>query len=175
MVGGTASHNAAMDFATADLCDRFPEAAVVATPMMDVGGRAAFSGPIRTVRCFEDNTKVRAALEEPGAGAVLVVDGGGSMQCALVGDQLGALGIANGWVGVIVHGCVRDSADLQNMHLGIRALATHPRRSDKRGRGERDVVVSFGAVDFVPGHWLYADADGIVVLASPTDEETRCE
>lgn len=115
------------------------------------------------MRCIEDNSLVRVALEGPGNGAVLVVDGGGSLRCALLGDQLGTLAMENGWSGVIVNGCVRDSADLGTMDLGVKALATHPRKSVKRGEGERDVAVSFLGVEFSPGAMVYADGDGVVV------------
>jgi regulator of ribonuclease activity A len=150
---------------TADLSDSYPDAAIAEPGILDFGGTPRFAGPIRTVRCFEDNTLVRAALEEPGEGAVLVVDGGGSLRCALLGDNLAALAIDNGWGGVVVNGCVRDTADLAGMDLGVRALAAHPRRSEKRGEGERNIAVSFLGVRFRPGHWLYADADGVVVVA----------
>lgn len=153
-----------MRVTTADLSDANPAAAIAEPGLVDFGGRPAFSGPIRTVRCFEDNSLVRSTLEEQGEGAVLVVDGGGSHDCALLGDRLGALAIVNGWSGVIVYGCVRDTADLTRMDLGVRALAAHPRRSVKGGAGEQDVAVSFLGVDFVPGHWAYVDSDGIVVL-----------
>ncbi len=154
-----------MHFATADLSDEHPEAQVSAPGLTDYGGATRFFGPIRTVRCFEDNSLVRSALETPGDGAVLVVDGGGSMRCALLGDQLAALAVANGWTGVIVNGCVRDSAELATTDLGIKALATHPRKSVNRSEGEADVAVSFLDVEFTPGHWVYADEDGVVVLA----------
>jgi regulator of ribonuclease activity A len=149
---------------TADLSDACPDAAIAEPGLIDFGGTPRFAGPIRTVRCFEDNSHVRAALETPGDGAVLVVDGGGSLRCALLGDRLGALAIANGWAGVIVNGCVRDTAELARMDLGVRALASNPRRSGKGGDGELDVTVSFRGIDFTPGHRLYADLDGILVL-----------
>jgi regulator of ribonuclease activity A len=153
-----------MTRATADLSDAYPDAAVVRPGFADFGGRARFAGPIRTVRCWEDNSKVRASLETPGSGAVLVVDGGGSMNCALLGDRLGALAASNGWMGVIVNGCVRDAAELARLDLGVRALATTPRRSHKRETGDTDLPVTFAGVTFTPGEWAYADEDGIVVL-----------
>lgn len=153
-----------MDFATADLSDEHPDAQIVAPGLRDFGGRIRFFGRIRTVRCFEDNSLVRAALEEPGDGGVLVVDGAASMKCALLGDRLGALAIENGWSGVVVNGCVRDSSELGAMALGVKALATHPRKSVKRGGGERDVTVSFLDAEFTPGAMLYADGDGVIVL-----------
>ncbi|MCB1908982.1 MAG: ribonuclease E activity regulator RraA [Rhodocyclaceae bacterium] len=157
-----------MTFQTADLCDEFDNLVRVVAPMgfRSLGGKAAFCGPITTLKAFEDNSLVRAALEGPGEGRVLVVDGGGSMRCAMVGDQLARLGVANGWSGIVVYGCIRDSAAILTMEIGVMALATHPRKSVKRGIGERDIPVSFGGVTFVPGQYLYADADGIVVADS---------
>jgi regulator of ribonuclease activity A len=157
-----------MSFATADLSDAHPEAQVCAPIFQDYGGRRAFHGPIATVKVFEDNALVRATLETPGAGRVLVVDGGGSMRCALVGGMLGELALKNGWAGVVVYGCVRDTAELAAQDVGVKALATHPRKSDKglhTGHAER--VVEFAGVRFRPGAWLYADADGIVVGDTP--------
>lgn len=149
---------------TTDLCDHFGDAVAVAEPIFrDFGGVARFSGPVRTVRCHEDNSRVREALGGPGEGAVLVVDGGGSLRCALLGDLLAGMAVTNGWAGVIVHGCVRDTAELRGMALGVRALAAHPRKSYKRGEGERDVVVRFARVEIRPGDWIYADEDGLVV------------
>jgi regulator of ribonuclease activity A len=133
----------------------------------DFGGRLTFGGRIRTVRAPEDNTLVRQALEEPGQGQVLVVDGGGSRRCALVGDQLAALAEKNGWAGIVVHGCIRDSEEVRRTAIGVKALGTHPRKSGKRGEGERELDVSFAGVTFKTGHHLYADADGIVVSEKP--------
>jgi len=150
--------------ATADLCDELGAALQVAAPLLhDFGRRSAFGGPISTLRVFEDNTLVRATLESNGRGRVLVVDGGGSTRCALLGDRLATLAVEHGWAGVVIHGCVRDAAALAGVELGIRALATSPRQSGKGGAGEREVAVSFAGVTFHPGHHLYADADGIVV------------
>lgn len=152
------------DWATTDLCDAHPGAVAIATPRLaSFGGRRRFCGPIATLRCFEDNSLVRTMLGEPGDGRVLVVDGGGSTRCALVGDQLGALGVGNGWSGIVVWGCVRDTVALGAMDLGVLAVAAHPQKSVKRGAGERDIAVSFADVTFRPGHYLYADADGLIV------------
>ena len=151
---------------TADLCDAHEAQVAVAAPIFrSFGGRPRFHGPIATLRCFEDNSLVREWLAQPGAGRVLVVDGGGSLRCALLGDQLGALGVKNGWSGVIVHGCVRDTAALGAMDLGVLALAPHPLKSVKRGAGERDVAVTFAGVTFAPGAYVYADEDGVLVAA----------
>lgn len=149
---------------TADLYDEFADRLQVAEPLFrDFGGVRTFSGPIATIKCFEDNSLVREALEQPGEGRVLVVDGGGSRRCALVGDRLGALGRDNGWSGILVFGCIRDREELSGIGIGLKALATNPRKSVKRGEGQRDLSVSFAGVNFHPGHWLYADPDGVVV------------
>lgn len=151
--------------ATADLCDAHGEAARVLTlPLRDLGGRLRFAGPIATLRVHEDNALVRAALEAPGAGRVLVIDGGGSVRTALVGDQLAALAVQNGWAGIVVHGAIRDAEAIGALDLGVKAMTTCPRKSAKNGWGERDVPVTFGGVTFTPGEWLAADADGVVVL-----------
>lgn len=149
----------------ADLCDRDPPGLQVAEPVFrDYGGRLAFEGPVRTVKVHEDNSFVRRALEQPGQGAVLVVDGGGSLRCALLGDQLGELAVRNGWAGLVIYGCVRDASALSRLELGIKALATHPRKSVKRDRGESDLVVRFAGVRFEPGQHLVADLDGVAVF-----------
>lgn len=153
---------------TADLCDEHADALQVCEPVFrPYGGHVAFSGQVSTVRCFEDNSRVKEAVEGPGAGRVLVVDGGGSKRRALFGDTLGAAAVRNGWAGVIVHGCIRDSALLARMNLGVRALGTMPLRSEKRGEGERDVPVRFAGATFHPDDYVYADEDGIVVSRVP--------
>ena len=130
------------------------------------GGRAEFAGPISTVRCFQDNALLKSVLSEPGDGRVLVIDGGGSLHTALVGDVIAALGRSNGWSGLIVHGAVRDASTLRTLDIGIKALGTNPRKSAKSGAGERDVVISIGGVDFVPGDVAFSDDDGIVVTTA---------
>ncbi|ABI56521.1 ribonuclease E activity regulator RraA [Alkalilimnicola ehrlichii MLHE-1] len=153
-----------MSVPTTDLCDDFADELRVMNPMFrDFGGRVRFHGPVTTVKLFEDNSAVREALSEPGEGRVLVVDGGGSMRCALLGDNLAALGQKNGWAGVVVYGCVRDSAELATIDLGVKALNVHPLKSVKKGIGERDVTVTFAGITIQAGDWLYADEDGIVV------------
>jgi regulator of ribonuclease activity A len=153
---------------TADLCDELGDELRVCEPVFRIyGGRQSFGGPVSTVRCFEDNSFVKEAVESPGHGRVLVVDGGGSRRRALFGDKLGTAAVKNGWAGVIVHGCIRDSAELGRMDLGLRALGTMPLRSEKRGEGARDVPVRFAGVTFRPGDHVYADEDGIVVSAQP--------
>jgi len=151
----------------ADLCDAYEdEIEVCVAPFRDMGGRVAFSGPIRTVRCFEDNSLVKATLAEPGEGCFLVVDGGGSLRRALVGDVLAADAVAKGWAGIVVNGAVRDSDILAGLDIGIKALGTVPMRSVKRNEGLVDAPVAFGGVVFVPGDILHADADGVVILPS---------
>jgi regulator of ribonuclease activity A len=152
--------------ATTDLCDAYPDLQVCAPVFRDFGGETAFHGPIATLKVFEDNALVRATLERPGEGRVLVVDGGGSLRCALVGGQLGELALRHGWAGLLVNGCVRDRAELAALRLGVKALAAHPRRSEKGlHSGQADRAVEFAGVRFAPGDWLYADRDGVVVAA----------
>lgn len=153
------------DLSVADLCDAHEDVVRVSIlPWRDYGGRAAFSGPIRTVRCREDNSQVKAVLGEPGEGRVLVIDGGGSLACALVGDVIAADAVKNGWAGVVVNGAVRDTPILATLDLGVKALGSNPLRSVKRGLGEVDLPVAFGSVVFNPGDRLYADPDGVVIL-----------
>jgi regulator of ribonuclease activity A len=153
-----------MPFATPDLCDEFGAEVRVAEPLFrDWGGVERFAGPIVTLRVFEDNALVRQALEMPGGGRVLVVDGGGSLRAALVGGNLAALAHQNGWSGVVVYGCIRDAAEIASTPVGVKALQAVPRRSARAGAGERGVPVAFAGVTFAPGAWLYADRDGIVV------------
>ena len=134
-------------------------------PFASFGQVAAFNGPIRTLSVLDDNALVRQVLERPGQGAVLVVNGGGSLKRALVGDNLATLAIDNGWAGIIVHGAVRDTAVIAAMPVGIKAVGTIPLRADRDAIGEIDIPTAFGGVIFTPGDWLYADADGVVVAA----------
>ncbi|RMG34156.1 MAG: RraA family protein [Gammaproteobacteria bacterium] len=150
--------------ATADLSDELgDEAQVMLPPWQNYGGLERFQGPAATVRCNDDNSKVREMLEQPGEGRVLVVNNGNSTQCALLGDMLGELAVQNGWAGVIINGCVRDSVALAKLPLGVKARGTHPRKSVKAGRGETQVTLAFAGVTVSPGDWIYADADGILV------------
>ena len=128
------------------------------------GGQRVFTGPVRTVSCHEDNGLLRDLVRTAGAGCVLVVDGGGSLRSALVGDMLGGAAEENGWAGLVIHGAVRDSAALAGLGLGVKALGTNPRKSSKTGAGAVDVPVTFGGVTFQPGDVLHADDDGIVLL-----------
>lgn len=151
-----------------DLCDAHGDLVKVADPLFrDFGALRAFRGPIATIKCHEDNALVRATFETPGAGRVLVIDGGGSLRRALVGDQIGSLMIANGWAGVLVYGAVRDVEVLATMPVAVRALGVTPVPPIKKGVGERGLPVRFAGVDFVPGHWLYADENGVLVSATP--------
>lgn len=153
-----------MTLATTDLCDKYSDSVQIAESIFtDFGGELAFEGPIGTVKCFEDNSLVRAALETPGQGRVLVVDGGASDRCALLGDNLAQLAIDNDWAGIIIYGCVRDAGEIAEMGIGVKALNTHPKKSNKKNTGEHDVSVHFAGVRFTPGAWVYADLDGIVV------------
>lgn len=153
-------------YKTTDLCDVHGANVQVAEPLFrDYGAATDFWGEIVTLKVADDNTLVRKKLESDGRGKVLVVDGGGATRCALLGDQLALLAMKNGWAGVIVNGCIRDSREIANMPIGVKARATTPRRSDKNNTGEADVVVRFANVAFTPGHYLYADRDGIVIAA----------
>jgi regulator of ribonuclease activity A len=155
-------------FQTADLCDGHGATVRVAQPILkSYGGRARFCGVIATMQVFEDNVVIKERLATPGAGRVLVVDGAGSLNCALVGDVLAGLAVENGWTGIIVNGCIRDCAAIGRLAVGVLALATSPRRCEKRGGGTSDVALTFAGVTFTPGEYLYADEDGIVVSAGP--------
>ena len=161
-----------MTFKTPDLCDEFEAelgntVRVVAPMFQRYGGRNSFSGQIVTLKIFEDNSLVRTAFAENGQGKVLVIDGGGSLRCALVGDQLAILAQKNGWEGVVVYGCIRDSGDINEISIGQPALNTHPQKSIKKNVGDRDIAVTFGGITFNPGEWLYADEDGVLVSSKP--------
>ncbi|MCA9544041.1 MAG: ribonuclease E activity regulator RraA [Myxococcales bacterium] len=150
---------------TADLYDIHLEALQVCElPLLDFGGRRRVQGPLATLKCHEDNSRVREALAEPGQGRVLVIDGGGSRRYALLGDNLAQMAVENGWAGVLVHGVIRDAAVIARMDLWVRALGTVPRKTAKRGEGQRDLPVRFGGATFAPGATLVADEDGVVVL-----------
>jgi regulator of ribonuclease activity A len=153
---------------TADLYDVHEEELQVCEPILrHFGGHAAFNGRIATLKCFEDNSLVREQLGQPGNGGVLVVDAGGSLRCAMLGDQLAQLAVDNEWEGVVMFGCIRDAREIGEMPLGVMALATNPRKSVKKGAGEVGGKIEFGGVSFTPDEWIYADEDGIVVLDRP--------
>ena len=165
-------HTNAVKFATCDLCDAHKNDAAnrfrVLPPLFkNFGGLQKFSGEVVTVKCFEDNSWVKAAVDSAGEGRVLVVDGGTSLRRALLGGNLGAAAAKNGWAGVVIDGCVRDVAELAQCSTGIRALAAMPLPTEKRGEGQRDVAVQIQGVWVHPGDWLYADEDGMVVMPAP--------
>ncbi|MDH4018062.1 MAG: ribonuclease E activity regulator RraA [Xanthomonadales bacterium] len=159
-----------MTYSTPDICDQFPDRLQIAEPLFtEFGGKVCFSGEIVTIKCFEDNSLVKQNLATAGHGKVLVVDGGGSLRCALLGDLLGAMAVENGWQGVIVNGCVRDVEILKSMDLGVRALNCYPLKSKKRNEGQLNLPVRFAGVNFEPGQYLYADENGIVVADDALD------
>ena len=149
---------------TADLCDAHPAVVQVAEPLFsDFGGVIDFAGPAVTLKVFEDNSLVRQTLLGAGNSQVLVIDGGGSLRCALLGGNLAALAQKNGWAGLVINGCIRDSAEIIECQIGVKALATHPQKSLKRGEGQVGVALAFADIRIEPGHWIYADEDGLVV------------
>ncbi|MFM1806847.1 MAG: hypothetical protein RL212_1106 [Pseudomonadota bacterium] len=158
-----------MGFATTDICDANEDLIskgqlrVCAPVFKAYGGLSRFKGAAVTLKVFEDNTWVRTLLDEPGQGRVLVIDGGGSTRCALVGGNLGVLAEKNNWAGIVVFGCVRDTLELAQSKVGIRALATHPQKSVKRNVGERDLVIDIAGTVVKPGDMIYADEDGVIV------------
>ncbi|KRB87594.1 ribonuclease E activity regulator RraA [Noviherbaspirillum sp. Root189] len=164
-----------MTFATCDICDanedKLANGTLAALPpvFQKFGMQLTFSGQATTLKVFEDNVLVRSTLETPGNGNVLVVDGGGSLRCALVGGNLGVLAEKNGWAGIIVNGCIRDSEEINACDIGVRALATHPQRSVRKGVGDRDLRVTIAGVAIEPGDWIYADADGVLVSKQKLD------
>jgi len=165
-----------MKFKTADLCDEFESLVQVAQPLFNnYGGAESFWGQIATVKVLEDNVLVRQTLEKEGRQRVLVVDGGGSLRCALVGDRLAQLAHDNGWAGLVVNGCIRDSAEITNISLGLKALNTSPQRSRKKGEGKLNIPVQFAGINFVPGHYLFADQDGMIVSAQQLSRPATAE
>lgn len=153
------------DFTTCDLFDQDETLQSLSLQLLNLGGRVRFSGPVRTIRCHRDNALIRERLKSPGHGAVLVIDGAGSLESALMGDLIAASAVANGWSGVVINGVIRDRVALAELELGVRALGSNPRKSAKQGIGEEDVVVEFGSVVFRPGAMLHSDEDGVVVQA----------
>ena len=155
-------------YVTPDLCDAYPDLVQVLEPMFsNFGGRDSFGGQIVTIKCFVDNSLVREQVELDGRGKVLVVDGGGSLRRALLGDMLAEKAAKNGWEGLVIYGCVRDVDALIQTNVGVQALASHPLKTDKRGIGDLNVVVSFAGVTFRPGESVYADNNGVLVSPSP--------
>ena len=159
-----------MTFTTPDICDDFSDKLHVLEPLFtEFGGKDKFSGEIVTIKCFEDNSLVKQHLATAGHGKVLVVDGSGSLRCALLGDLLGDMAVKNGWQGVLINGCVRDVEILKGMNLGVRALNCYPLKSNKRGEGQLNVALRFAGVSIEPGQYLYADENGIVVAGEKLD------
>lgn len=155
---------------TPDLCDQYPELVRVLEPMLrNYGGRKQFGGAIVTVKCFEDNSCVKQLVGTPGEGRVLVVDGGGSMRRACLGDMLAEKASSNGWSGIIIYGCIRDVDEIRTTDIGVQALGVHPVKTEKKNNGEINVPVTFGGLTFIPGEYLYADNNGVVVSAEPLE------
>lgn len=154
-----------------DLCDDHPDAIEVLTPMFtSFGGRQAFRGEIVTIKCHEDNSLVKSQAAEPGTGKVMVIDGGGSLRRALLGDQIAANAVKNGWEGIIIYGCARDVEILENLDIGVLALAAIPMKTEKRGIGDLNVTVEFGGVRLHPGHHIYVDKNGVIVSSASLDQ-----
>ena len=160
-----------MSWTTPDLCDRFPDVQVAEPVFRGYGGNTAFAGQAVTVKCFEDNSRVRELAVTPGEGRVLVVDGGGSLRRALLGDQIAANAVKNGWAGFLIFGCVRDVDALAALPLGVQALASHPMKTEKRGLGDVGVPVAFAGVSITPGDWIYADANGVLAASARLHDE----
>ncbi len=152
-----------MSFSTPDLCDDHPSLRVLDPIFRSYGGNATFFGEVVTIKCFEDNSLVKQTLGCDGFGKVMVVDGGGSLRCALLGDLLGAMAVKTGWQGLVINGCVRDVGILKTIDIGVSALNCHPLKPNKRGEGQLNVPIRFAGVDFETGQHLYADENGIVV------------
>ena len=149
---------------TPDLCDQYPELVQAVEPMFsNFGGRENFGGQVVTVKCFEDNSRVKELVSTPGEGRVMVVDAGGSMRRACLGDMLAEKASANGWSGIIIYGCIRDVDEIMATDIGVQALGVHPIKTDKKGIGEIDIAVTFGGVTFNSGDYVYADNNGIIV------------
>lgn len=160
-----------MTLKTSDLCDACDGARASALAWRGYGRRRAFAGAIRTIRCHEDIGLMRATVSQPGHGQVLVIDGGGSLARALFGDVMAEVAMRNGWAGLVIHGAIRDSVEIDAMDIGVKALGTVPRRGERTGAGEVDVPVHFGGVTFTPGHRLVADDDGVIVLPEGLTED----
>lgn len=155
------------EYVTPDLCDAYPDVRVLTPMFRNFGGRRSFGGQVVTVKCFEDNSRVKELLATEGKGKVLVVDGGGSLRCALLGDMIGESAVKYGWEGVIVYGCVRDVDALAQLDLGVQALSAMPLKSVRKGIGDTGVTLSFGGVIIEDGEYIYADNNGVIVSAQP--------
>ena len=161
-----------MSYSVPDICDDYIDEISVLEPLFsNFGGKRRFSGEVVTIKCFEDNSLIRDAVRSEGRGRVLVVDGGGSLRRALLGDMLAASAAENGWQGLLINGCVRDVEILETIDLGVKALNSHPVKTDKRGEGQFDINVTFAGATIRPGHYLYADANGAVVAVRNLEVE----
>nr|NIT14486.1 putative 4-hydroxy-4-methyl-2-oxoglutarate aldolase [Candidatus Dadabacteria bacterium] len=157
-----------MEYLTPDLCDKYPELIRVVGPLFkNYGGKSSFGGEIVTIKCHEDNSVVKQTAGTPGQGRVMVVDGGGSLKRALLGDLIASDAIKNGWDGFVIYGCIRDVDAISQMNLGVKALNSIPLKTEKKGIGELNIPVTFGGVTFNPGEYLYADNNGIIVSSKP--------
>lgn len=157
-----------MKYLTPDLCDKYPDLVRVVEPIFkNYGGKSSFGGQIVTIKCYEDNSVVKETASTPGNGKIIVVDGGGSLRRALLGDLIAENAIQNGWEGFIIYGCIRDIDAIFNMNLGVKTLNTNPLKTDKKGIGDLNILVSFGGVTFKPGEYVYADSNGIIVSSKP--------
>ncbi len=154
-------------FSTPDLSDAAPEAKAIELPLRNCGGASHFCGVAVTIKCFEDNSLVKAAVAEPGEGRVIVVDGGGSCRRALLGDMLAEQAASNGWAGLVINGVIRDVDEIAATGIGVQALGSVPLKTDKRGEGQRDIPVHFGGVLIAPGNYIYADNNGVLVSEKP--------
>lgn len=153
-----------MSYILPDLCDTYPDLVEVVTPIFrSFGGRASFGGEVVTIKCHEDNSLVARQVDEKGEGKVLIVDGGGSLRCGLLGDNLAEKACYNQWEGIVVYGCIRDVDIIKNLDLGVQALATNPMKSVKRDVGLLNQPVNFGGVTFRPGEYVYGDNNGLIV------------
>lgn len=157
-----------MNISTPDLCDEYPDTVRVLEPVFkNYGGKTSFGGEIVTIKCFEDNSRVKESAGKPGKGKVMVVDGGGSLKKALLGDLIAETALKNGWEGFIIYGCIRDAEPIMNMQIGVKALNSIPLKTQRKGIGERDIEISFAGVTFNPGEYVYADTTGIIVSNIP--------
>ncbi len=157
-----------MNVSTPDLCDAYPDLARILEPIFkNYGGKTSFGGEIVTVKCFEDNSRVKENAGKPGVGKVMVVDGGGSLKKALLGDLIARTALNNGWEGFIIYGCIRDVEPISTMKIGVKALNSIPLKTQGKGEGENNVQITFGGVTFNAGEYVYADTTGIIVSSMP--------
>ena len=157
-----------MKYLTPDLCDKYPDLVRVVEPIFkNYGGKSSFGGQIVTIKCHEDNSVVKETAGTAGNGKIIVVDGGGSLRRALLGDLIAEYAVQNGWEGFIIYGCIRDVDTISTMNLGVKALNTNPLKTEKKGIGDLNIPVSFGGATFKPGEYVYADSNGIIVSSKP--------